>query len=80
MRELRRECWSKVKKGEMSARKEKWENAFSGKQLDSVRKEIPVVPTSGLFLIIKHNHPLPLLKRRLRLAEVSLLDFALRDE
>ena len=42
MRECRREDWSKVKKGEMSARKEKWEDAFSGRQLDRVRKGILV--------------------------------------
>ena len=31
----------------MSARKEKWEKAFGGGQLDSVRKETPVLLNHG---------------------------------
>ena len=38
MKALRREYWSRVIQEEKSALKEKWENAFSGKQLDNVRK------------------------------------------
>ena len=43
VKDLRWEHWSRVKNGETTAQKEKWENVFSGKQMDSVRKEIPVV-------------------------------------
>ena len=32
------EYWSKVTREEMSAQKEKWEIAFSGRQMDSVQK------------------------------------------
>ena len=38
MKELRREYSSRVKKGEMSAGKEKWENAFGERQLDMFEK------------------------------------------
>ena len=41
MKGLRREYL--VIKGEMSARKEKWKNAISGKQMNSVQEDIPVV-------------------------------------
>ena len=60
---------SRVKKGELSARKEKWETAFGGWQLDSVRKVISVVLTTGLILVKEHNHPLLLRRRRRRLTE-----------
>ena len=80
MKELRRENWSKVTREEMSSHKAEWENAFSGRQLDSVRKEIPVVLTTGLVLVKEHNHPLLLRRRRLRLTEESLTYFALLEE
>ena len=35
----------------MSAQKEKWEIAISGRQMDSVQREIPVVFTTGLVLV-----------------------------
>ena len=44
----------------MSAQEEKWEIAFSGRQLDSVRKEKSVVLPQGLVLVKEHNHPLQL--------------------
>ena len=43
------------------------------RQQDSVRKGIPVVLTTGLILVNEHNHPLLLLKCRLRLTEGSLM-------
>ena len=43
MKDLRREHWSRVEKEETSARKGKWDNVFSGEQLDNFRKETPVV-------------------------------------
>ena len=43
MKDLRREHSSRVIKEETSARKGKWRNAFSGKQLDSAHDEILVV-------------------------------------
>ena len=72
MKELRQEYWSRVKKGETSARKEKWESGFSGRRTDSVQKEIPVVLTTGLILVMEHNHPLLLQNRRHRLTDGSL--------
>ena len=38
MKDLRREHWSRVIKEETSALREQWEKAFSGKQMDNVRK------------------------------------------
>ena len=43
MIELRLEIWSKVVKGAMSAQKAKCEIAIRGRQMDSARKDIPVV-------------------------------------
>ena len=48
--------------------------------MDSVQEEIPEVLTTGLILVNEQNHPLPLSKRRLRLTEESLMDFALHEE
>ena len=76
MKELRQEYWSKVIRREMSAQKGNWEIAISERQMDSVRKEIPVVLTTGLVLVKEHNHPLLLRRRRLRLKEESLAYFA----
>ena len=42
---------------EKSAWRGKWENAFSGMQLN-VRKETPVVFSAGPILVKEHNHPL----------------------
>ena len=64
----------------MSARKQIWENAFSGRQLDSVRNGILVVLTTGLILVNEHNHPLLLQKARHRPSEESLTYFALHEE
>ena len=65
----------------MSARKGKCDNAFRGRQLDSVRKEIPAVVTaSRLILVNGHNHPLQQQKRQHRLTGESLMDFALHKE
>ena len=58
MKELKHECWSRVKKGETSVRKEKWENAFNGRRMDSVQEETPVVSTTGLILVNGPHHPL----------------------
>ena len=64
-----------------SARTEKWENAFSGKQLDSVPEETPVVFTTDLILVNEHSHPLVLQERRRRQTEESLANMAnLRGE
>ena len=64
----------------MSVLKEKWETASNGRRTDSVQKEIPVVVTTGLILVKKHNHPLLLQERRHRLTEESLKYFALHEE
>ena len=37
---------------------EKWRIAVSGRQMDSVRKEISVVFTTRPILVKEHNHPL----------------------
>ena len=67
MKDLRR-------KEETSAQKEKWENAFSGKQLDSVHeetlagsltgkpRETDAITDTDLILVKEHNHPLLLLE------------------
>ena len=39
MKDVRRERWSRVEEEDTSARKEKWDNVFSGKPLDSVQEE-----------------------------------------
>ena len=63
-----------------SASREKWENAYSGKQQDSVRKGTPVVLTTGPILVKEHTHPLLLWERRPRLTEVSLIEMAVQEE
>ena len=71
MKELKREFWSRVRKGETSARKEKWENAFNGRRTDIVQDEIPAVLPMGLILVNRQNHLLQPQKRRHRLTEES---------
>ena len=80
MQELRRECWSNVRRDEMSAQKEKWEIVISGRQMDSVRNEISVVLTTGLVLVKEHSHSLLLRRHRLRLKEECLAYVALLEE
>ena len=70
MKAVKREHWSSVVKEETSARKEKWENAFSGKQLDVVQEETLVVSLTGQpretaaitdtdpIPVEEHTHPL----------------------
>ena len=48
----------KSHKEETSALTEKWENGFSGKQLDNVRRATHVVLITGPILVGEHNHPL----------------------
>ena len=48
----------KSQKGETSAKREKWENAFKGRPTGSVQKETLVVSTTGLILVNGHNAPL----------------------
>ena len=70
MKGLRQEFSSRVTKGK--ALKGKWENAISGKQLDSVQKETPVVSATEVIVDKKHkkhNRPLLLQRRRYRLTE-----------
>ena len=55
-------------------------DCVSGRQMDSVRKEIPVVSSTGFVLVKEHNHPLLLRRQRLRLKEESLTCFALHEE
>ena len=70
---MRQECWSRAKKGEMSALKEKWETAFHGRRTDSGRKEIHVFVTTGLILVREHHHPLLLWGSWPRLTQASFL-------
>ena len=79
MKELKQEYWSKVIKETMSGQKEKWENASSGRQMDSVRKGTPVVLTTGPILIKEHTHPFLLRKRRPRLTEESHIEVAVQE-
>ena len=69
----------KIQKEEMSGQKEKWENASSGKQMDSVRKGTPVVLTTGPILTKEHTHPFLLRKRRPRLTEESHIEVAVQE-
>ena len=62
------EYWSRVTKGEKAALRGKWENAISGKQLDSVQEENPAVSATDVIVDKKHK-PLLLQKRRHRLTE-----------
>ena len=65
MKDLRREHWSRVEKEETSARKGKWDNVFSGEQLDSIRKETPVVfNVRSNNPVEEHNHPLQFGKKK----------------
>ena len=47
--------WSRVTDGEKSASKGKWENAISGKQLDSGQDEALVVSATEVIVYKKHN-------------------------
>ena len=58
MKDLKQGYWSRVKKGETSARKEQREIVFSERRMDSIL----VVLTTGLMLVNEHNHPLLLVK------------------
>ena len=53
----------------MPALKGNWENAFSGKQLDSVHEETLAVSATGVIVDKKHIRPLLLQRRRHRLTE-----------
>ena len=56
----------------MSAWKGEWENAISGKQMDSVRKETLAASATEIIVDNEHNRPLLLRMRRHRLTEESL--------
>ena len=89
---LQQQHRSRVVKGETSARKEKWENVFSGKQLDSVQEETLAVPFTGKpretdaitdtdpIPVKEHNRPLQLRERWVRLTEESLVKMAVQEE
>ena len=79
MKEVNQEYWSRVKRGEMSALKEKWVTAFKGRRTVSVQEDIPVLSTTGLILVNEHNHPLLLQERRHRLTEESFTNVAVRE-
>ena len=61
----------KVKKGRMSALKEKWKNVFSGEQMDSVQEESLAVSSTVIIVDSKHNRPLLLQRHRHGLTEES---------
>ena len=63
---------SKVRKGRMSALREGWEHAISGKQMDSVQEETLAVSVTEMIVGNEHNCPLLLRMRRHRLTEESL--------
>ena len=63
--------WSRVTEGEKSTWKGKWENAISGKQLDSVQEETLAVIASEVIVDIEHNRLLLFQRRRHRLTEES---------
>ena len=77
MKELKQEYWSSQNREKTSARKEKWENAFNGRRMDSVQEETLVVLTTGLILVNGHNHPLLLQERRHRLTEENITNMAI---
>ena len=68
MKELKQENWSRVRKGETSARKEKWESAFNERRMNSVQEETPAVSLTekpwetdaitdtDLISVKEHNH------------------------
>ena len=70
----------KVIRVKMSAQKEKWETAISGRHMHSARKEIPLVLTTGLVVVKEHNHPLLLRRRRLRLKKALHFSLSTRSE
>ena len=62
----------------MTAVKEKFESAFSGRQTDSFQGEITAVfLTASLILVNEHNNPLLLRERRHGLTEKSLTNLAI---
>ena len=63
------EHYSKVKKGKTSAKKGEWENAFSGKQMDSVQEETLAVSATEIIVNSQHNRPSLLQRRKHRLTE-----------
>ena len=69
MNELKQECWLRLKKGRMSALKEDQENAISGKQKDSVQKEMLAASATTER---KHNRPLLFQGRRHKMTEQYL--------
>ena len=71
MKGLRLEYWSRVTDGEKSASKGKWENAISGKQLDSGQDEALAVSATEVIVDNKHNRLL-IHRRRHRLTEEDL--------
>ena len=75
MKGWRQEFWSRVTKGEKSSLRGKWQNAISGKQLDSVQEETNVASASEVIVDRKHNRPFPLQKRRHGLTEENLERF-----
>ena len=73
---MEREAITKSQKGRKPSLRGKWENAISGKQLYSVRKEthvvsgmIPNLETEARLREKKNNRPLPHQKQRHRLTE-----------
>ena len=53
----------------MSALKRHWENAFSGKQMDTVQEDTLVVSATEIIVDNQHYRPLLLQRRRPRLTE-----------
>ena len=50
---LRQGYWSRLTKGAKPALRGKWENAFSGKQLDGVQEETLAVSATGVIVVKK---------------------------
>ena len=50
MKGWRQEFWSRATKGKKSALRGKWQNAISGKQLDTVQEETPAVSASEVIV------------------------------
>ena len=80
MKEFRQEYWSRVTKGEKSALTGKWEKTVSGRQLDSIQKETPVVSATEVIVDRKHNRPLLRQKRRQTDGRRPSKGFGLRGE
>ena len=70
----------KRQKGRHVSAKEKWDNAFNGRRMDSVQEEILVFLTTGLILLNEHNHPLLLQERRHRLLAESFTNMEVREK